>query len=184
MIRVINIIILSVCFASVLTGCAHMQQLPPDMPDDFGFTLYYGPYGKNILNTFEQTYTKDLIGEGQVTVKLAMTKAELRKVYERIIEIGIMCFPGSIEPEENVIRTWEDADRKYDLRKSHPFTLEQLRVRMNGEEHGLSFFIGVCHGPTGRIPYTPFYLLIQLIQEILYDKSEYRVLPPADGVYG
>jgi hypothetical protein len=183
-IRLVRIITTSILFAVIFVCSAVSQKLPPDMPKDFGFTLRYGYYGKNILNTCDQTFTKDMILQCPVTVNLAFTKTELKKVYDKIMELGIMCFPGSIYPEESVLSKWKDADRKIDLRKSHPITVEQLRVRMNGVERELSFIIGICRGPNGRIPYTPFHLLIQLIQEILFNKMEYRDLPSVDVVYG
>jgi|SRR5690606_30849312 len=38
-------------------------------PRDFNFILEYGVLNKNRLNTFDQTYKKDLVMDGEVTTK-------------------------------------------------------------------------------------------------------------------
>ncbi|WP_413377567.1 hypothetical protein [Alkalihalobacillus sp. 1P02AB] len=69
-------------FLLLLIGCSEMT-LPKEMPEDFEFRLKYGYGAKNNLNTFDNTFTKDLIDRGQVEVDLQLTKAELieRKDY-------------------------------------------------------------------------------------------------------
>jgi hypothetical protein len=62
--------------SSASTTTSKEVGLPGDQPSDFAFVASYGPYGKNWLDTFTGTFTKDLISptKPNPTVDLRLTR--------------------------------------------------------------------------------------------------------------
>ena len=60
------------------------QSSPTDIPEDFGFVLKYGVKARNVLDTFEGTFTKDLIRAGTKTTELVLSKVESQVILEEI----------------------------------------------------------------------------------------------------
>jgi hypothetical protein len=55
----------------------------------------YGVWSKNELDTFEGTYTKDLIANGTVTTRLILTQEELTQIKQKSDEINFFSYPDS-----------------------------------------------------------------------------------------
>jgi len=53
----------------------------PDRPEEFELVFRYGVSAKNVLDTREDTFTKDLILDPSITVQLALTERELDTVW-------------------------------------------------------------------------------------------------------
>src|SRR5690606_32110144 len=66
-------------------------------PRDFNFILEYGVLNKNRLNTFDQTYKKDLVMDGEVTTKLILTKEEMEIIFKMMKRIDLFNYPEEIE---------------------------------------------------------------------------------------
>jgi hypothetical protein len=180
-------IVASILLTVTFAGCGVSQKLPPDMPKDFGFILRYGVDGKNILNTFEQTYTKDLIMKGTITVKLSFTAPEMKMLYDTMMSIGIMSFPPSIQSRGMEFHTTMNADSSYTVTGSFmtvtPHSFDALEVRMNGAHHSIMSDQFDCLDAEDPVRCRDFDFLIRLIQEILKRKKEYRDLPKPEGGY-
>lgn len=80
----------------------------PSHPEDFEIVLKYGVRTRNILDTREGTFTKDLILDPPVTVKLTLTERELDTIWHLIQENGFYTLEEqswarakSISPEYN-----------------------------------------------------------------------------------
>jgi hypothetical protein len=80
--------------AFVLLSCSDQGLSPQDR--DFNILLRFGVNGRNELNTFENTYTKDLILDGTITVSLVLSDSELQAIKERLIETGFFSYPDTL----------------------------------------------------------------------------------------
>jgi hypothetical protein len=130
--------------------------------------LYYG-FG-NELNTFEQTYTKDLVLDGYITVDFWLTEAEQESIRNKLDVVDFFHFPDTliyqigtdsimvrIEPDPG----WQflrvaDANRDKIVYWCYPFSVENEFVPRLVE-------------------------LKNLIIDIIESKPEYAALPAAKG---
>ena len=64
-------------------------------PESAGFNLEfkYGITARNVLDTFEGTYTKDMVIDPPITVELSLSAAEKEMIYEKIVEIDFFSYP-------------------------------------------------------------------------------------------
>ncbi len=72
--------------------------------------LYYG-FG-NELNTFDMTYTKDLVQDGYITVKFWLTEAEQESIRNKLQAVDFFNFPDTliyqIGPDSIMVRIEPD----------------------------------------------------------------------------
>lgn len=95
-------------------------QMPVTMPPDFAFSVRFGITGKNEINTFNGTVTKDLVVKGTAQAELVLTDSELADIYARLRTINIYR-ELNLEPDtRNCVQT--------------PFDEEHWQIRLDGEE--------------------------------------------------
>ncbi|MEK4251717.1 hypothetical protein [Paenibacillus sp. FSL W7-1287] len=131
-------------------------------PDDFNFTFSYGVLHKNKLDTFENTFTKDLIIDGLIQTDLVLTDDEKKRIYEKMQEINLFDYPefsAGVNGEPTV---------------GYIFVVER-----NGEEQT----IGWSGGFTNEQKHQRFKSLVDMIIEIINSHEEYKALPEASGGY-
>ena len=63
---------------------------------DFEFELSFGCYGKNNINTFEDTITKDLVSAGRITTDYIMPEDVRRRVFIMLRDMDIMNYPKNL----------------------------------------------------------------------------------------
>lgn len=83
-------LLLSVCL--IFIGCSKTITEPD--PQLLKIHLYYG-FG-NELNTFEQTYTKDLVLDGYLTVDFWLTEAEQESIRNKLYVVNFFNFPDTL----------------------------------------------------------------------------------------
>ena len=137
-----------------------------DIPDDFNFALKYGVKGKNILNTFEGTFTKDLIRAGEITTDLRLTRNEMVAIYEQMQTLKLWDYPEVFPPLH--IRGFRT-----------PNPIYHFKIQAEGEEKRI-FSDGSIYGVYEA---EDFRDLIKNIIELIFEKEEYKKLPEADGGY-
>jgi hypothetical protein len=76
----------------IIIGCSKTI-IEPD-PQFLKIHFYYG-FG-NELNTFEQTYTKDLVQDGYVTVDFWLTEAEQESIRNKLQVVDFFNFPDTL----------------------------------------------------------------------------------------
>ena len=78
-------------------GCDWSETLPESRPSDFNIIFKYG-YGtvnnRNILNTFNGTYTKDLGRNPSVTIDFSLSDEDMDRIYQKMLEIDFLCYPN------------------------------------------------------------------------------------------
>ncbi len=96
-------LIIVICLIAVVatSGVIAYQALivntgPKIDPDDpFNIVFRYGVWAKNELNTFNGTFTKDLIINGTVTTALVLSEEELDGLQQKIVDMGLFAYPDS-----------------------------------------------------------------------------------------
>lgn len=62
---------------------------------DFNLIFKFGVGAQNELNTLDQTFTKDMIVDSNITVTLSLSKEELDTIYQKMIEIDFFSYPDT-----------------------------------------------------------------------------------------
>lgn len=153
---------------------------------NFVFQYGYSSTPKNVLDTYKETYTKDMVSDPSVTVKMVLSGEELDRILQKMKEIDFFDYPdeffikiapgspsGVVTPNlkyyfkvehEGIIKElwWDDEIIWQDeFIKESP---EEIIIENKGEAEKL-------------------YELISLIREIIENKPEYRELPKPKSGY-
>jgi hypothetical protein len=150
----------------VLAGCT----APPADVSSFNLIFKYGVTAKNELNTFERTYTKDMVMDPSITVELSLTEAELDRIYQKMVEIDFFDYPDefSVPVEEGELVTIVTPYSSYYFKVEYDSAVKELRWEdeiVNPDEKA-----------------ERLRELIQLIRDIIESKEEYKELPaPTSG---
>ena len=91
-----------VVVVSGTAGCA----VPPPGEANFNLIFKYGVMARNELNTFQGTCTKDMVSDPSITVNLSLSKEELDRIYQKMVEIDFFDYPDefsvSVPPGQSV----------------------------------------------------------------------------------
>lgn len=141
------------------------SKMPDEIPSDFNFKLNFGVLGKNEVNTFEGTITKDLIENGTAIAKITFTDSELDAIYQKMKEINI------VEEKKLIPNT---------ACSQEPYSIDQWEITINGESYTHLVSGEYCELTNDAEQ------LIQLrnfVFNIVKQKEEYKKLPEAVGGY-
>lgn len=128
---------------------------------NFNFIFKYGVGGGNILDTFTETYTKDMITEEPVKIDLKLSEIELQNIYNKIIELDL--FNKTPLQKSNIQRT--------------PCSSFYLKTEINSSQKELSW--NDCNGEIKE----DFNQFTDYVIKIIESKIEYQKLPPIKGGY-
>lgn len=130
---------------------------------DFNLLFQYGVYEGNILDTFSNTYTKDMVMDPPITLGLKLTDEEKRKIYDKIIEIDFFNYPD-----------------EFDYPVSIPPSSYSIYVDYYSKTK-------CCHwgysSPDSDPRVGKLNELARLIRDIIESKKEYKRLPQPRGGY-
>jgi len=156
-------------FLALLSLCCSDSGISPESRD-FNLRLRYGIGAKSELNTFQNTYTKDLILDGTVTAPFVLSDAELQEIKRKMIEIDFFSYPDTF----TLVRT------DTIVVSLEPYPTYNFEVKYNSSIKRLHWDDGII---TSNQKATRLRELIALIRTIIEAKPEYRQLPPARGGY-
>ena len=149
----------------LLGGCSNeFDNTHKEMPADFDFSLKYGVYGKEEVNTFQDFIVKDLVEDGTVQASLTLSEQDMNDIYNEMMILNIM--------DELELK-------KEDGCEFEPPTLSVWEIHMNGETKKFSYK-GYCETPKDVLK---LYQLEDFIQKIIIDTEEYKKLPAVNGAY-
>ena len=141
---------------------------PPTRPEHFDFIFKYGPMAKNVLNTLNGTYTRDMVIGPSVTINMTLTEDDLDRIFRKMIEINFFDYPETfVVPRKDVYGYVTPFDR-------------------------YRFFVEYCDVKTVKWDAEELYRnreatslkeLCDLIIEIIESKPEYKTLPKPRGGY-
>jgi len=159
------VVVILVVVVAIVFGQSNDSTSPSmtgETPGDFDFVFRYGVGAKNELNTFEGTYTKDMVEDPSVTIDLALSEEELMGVYQKIVELDL--FEKSTEPLETGFSVT-------------PCSSYYLRVQKGSEEQETSW--NNCEGAVD----SAFGEFTEYITGIIESKEGYQELPEPRGGY-
>jgi len=133
------------------------------------FVQIYFKYGfKNVLNTFENTYEKDLILDGVIKIKFWFTAEEQNGILEKAQEVNYFSIPDTLQNDSTLVII-------------DPSPGEQiLRIKFQAKDK-TTIWTYPLNEDNSQV--NDFMKLTNFIRSIIESKPEYKRLPPARGVY-
>jgi len=138
------------------------QNRPTGGPSNFNLIFKYGVGAKNELNTFDQTYTRDMVLDPPVTINFKLSDNELAGIYQKINDLKL--FDKNKEKTDgNMFRT--------------PCDSHYLKVQIDSTQKDLSW--DNCRGEISD----KFQQFTDYIIQIIETEDEYKNLPTPKGGY-
>ena len=160
-------------YDAVKHGCEWSVTLPESRPSDFNLLFKYG-YGtinsRNILNTFNATYTQDMEKDPPITMDFSLSDEDMDRIYQKMVEIDFFCYPDEFVipvPEDELVSGF-DPYQGYFFRVECDHRIKVLQWednRLNKNEDA-----------------DKLRELIQRIRNIIESKDEYWDLPQPRGI--
>lgn len=94
-----------------------------EVPEDFNFSLIYGTYGKQKVDTFEDIVVKDLVEDGTIEADISLSQNEMEQIYHEMLKMDIMAV------------TEEDLDETY---VTEPPSFSEWTIHMNNTTNSFS----------------------------------------------
>ena len=164
---------------ALLSGCVKSGDPGKlEMPDDFAFSLSFGFEGKNNIDTYNGTFTKDLVSAGTETISFLIPSDEMKKIFESFVSNNIAGLPDDINVEAQ-------ASMGDTASSQTPAEFFTLTYTCNQETRTI-----VCNdggpwdgrkGPTdSRNRLVTF---VDYVREYVFSSDEYKEMSPQVGAY-
>ncbi|MDP2885375.1 MAG: hypothetical protein Q8P51_10185 [Ignavibacteria bacterium] len=155
-------------FTLLCFSCSELSSPRPET--DFNVHLRYGILARNEVNTFENTFTKDLILEGTITVPFYLSRDDLGSIEAKMEQIDFFSYPDTFAVNsQDSVQGIVTPNSTYDFKVRYHSTLKTL------------FWDDAIIASDPRA--AKLRELILLIRNIIESKPEYKQLPPARGGY-
>jgi len=153
--------------ALLVVSCSDSGTSPESRNFDLKFS--YGVDARNVLNTFENTYTKDLVIDGTTTVSFVVPDSQLQRISSKMSEIGFFEYPDTfgIPTGDTIVYVTPHSTYIFDV--SENSTEKHLYW---SDSHMLKDSAAV-----------KLRRLISLIEDIIVSNPTYSQLPPTKGGY-
>ncbi len=159
--------LLLLLFILLPLACSENTTDPSFRP--FDVQLKYGILGRNELNTFDNTFTKDLILDGVVTTRLVLSGEDLDTIGSRFAAIDIDSYPDTF-----VVPTRDP------IGFITPHSTYSMKIR-----RGLTF--KEVYWEDSIVSSDPRAAnlrgVMEFVRALIESKPEYQQLPPARGGY-
>ncbi len=152
----------------ILAGCGGAGDNAQE--EGFNFIFKYGVTGRNTLDTFEGTFTKDMVTDPAITISFNLTAEEMDSIYQKMVEIDFFNYPDkfSITVPEGELKT-----------EVTPYATYYFKVAYDGNIKELLWDDKYTNSDAQADKLKE---LIHLIRDIIELKPEYQVLPePTSG---
>jgi hypothetical protein len=163
------LVLIVLCLA--FTGCTSIATARENNQNDFNFIFKYGVSGGNTLDTFQGTYTRDMILDPAKTIHLTLTADEMNSVLQKMLDIDFFNYPDkfSVQVADNEIKT-----------EVAPYPSYFFQVEYQGKIKKLLWHAKYVNSDP---PADKLKELINLITGIIESKPEYQALPKPSGGY-
>ena len=168
-----SIVIIFICCLSLNSYCQEKSNNPDDSTHSFNFILKFGVANKNIINTFNHTFTKDLVMGPDTTISLYLSELELDTIKAEMERIHILDYPKIFTPP------WRDNPNVYDM-TVFPNSSYYLKIQFGNQIKEVSWDdsndskINIAKKLRG---------IISKIIKIIVNKEEYKKLPNSRAAY-
>ncbi len=138
--------------------------------DDFNFQLNFNTYGKDQIDTYKGTFTKDLVMDGTKTIEFKLPNYIKKDIYNSMMDIDIMSFPDTLKVEGMSVT---------------PSCDYKLTVTIKGKTKVIIWNEGFYTDMTTNLPKdnVNFLKLVKDIRDYIYSTDEYKNMPKANGGY-
>lgn len=138
--------------------------------DGFNFKLNFNTYGKDQINTYNKTFTKDLVLNGSQTIDFEFSTEVKQQILELMTKMNIMSCPDDLKVEGMGIT---------------PPCHYKLTVTIKGETKTIIWDEGFYSGMTENLPRdnVNFLKLVEFVSNNIYSMEEYKNMPEANGGY-
>jgi hypothetical protein len=160
-------------FVLALLGCQPVKYLPAN--DDFNLVFRYGAGKQNELNTFDNTFTKDMVNEPPVKVGMVLSATELTQIRTKMEAINFFSYPERLSSA-----TGRAGNVVGGLMIPHQGFY--FKVVANGRQKELWWADNTIPGQEGEMA-RKLRELTTLITAIIEAQEEYRSLPVPKGAY-
>ena len=177
LITILSLIFLATAFA----GCAETispvipkttHSVPPPASDEsFNLIFRFGVTAGNVLDTYQDKFTKDMIEDPPITIDLRLTETEMDRIYQKMVEIDFFNYP------ERFMITLPPGESTSII---IPFSIYYFKVEKGSQIKILQWDDRITN-PDEKAD--NLRELIDLIKNIIAWKDEYRKLPPPKGGY-
>jgi hypothetical protein len=153
-----------------LAGMAGCDEAEPEAAG-CNLEFRYGVMAGNILNTFEGTYTKDMVTDPPITVELSLSEDEKDIIYQKMVEIDFFSYPDEFSvdvPPDGIIG------------KVTPYSSYYFRVEHDSQIKELRWDDEITNTDEKADRLRE---LITLIRSIIETKEEYKSLPEPTSAY-
>ena len=133
------------------------------------FVQIFFKYGfNNELNTFNNTYKKDLVLDGSITVTFWLTADEQNRILAKAKEIDFFTLPDTLEGDTTFVII--DPNPGY----------QTIRIKNENDDNTVQWIEPLNHNNSNFIKALELY---NYIISIIEAKPEYKKLPPSRGGY-
>jgi len=171
----IFLIIASCVILFCLTSCDNNSAV---IQNDFNFSLNFSTYGRDIIDTYNNTFTKDLVSAGTETIDFVILMDKMNEIYEAFVELKIFDLPDDINAQAQLtmgesITEWE------------PHNNYILKYTFNGETRTIICNDGGPWCADSGPPDTRERLVqfVKIISDYIYSTEEYNKMSPFEGGY-
>lgn len=154
------------------TYAVYQFALQPCTDSDFNLIFRYGVGAKNVLNTFKGTYTRDMVGDPPITVRLCLSEEELDRIYQKMVEIDFFNYPDKFHVQVHLEGVVGEVP---------PYSTYHFKVKYNNSEIKELVWADNIISENERAD--KLRELIKFIIEIIESKPEYKRLPEPRGAY-
>ncbi|TVX91522.1 hypothetical protein [Cohnella terricola] len=133
-----------------------------DYPKDFDFTFKYGVMTKNVLNTFNGEYTKDLAMDGLISINYQLSVNDKKRIFEFMKDIDLFNYPDEVEGLNQLPSSGYEFEIQYNGKKKNIIWNGEFNDELKDQE---------------------FKELTRLIIGIIESSEDYRSLPESNGGY-
>jgi hypothetical protein len=166
--RKMKTILLIITLAFIVLSCTDSGTAPENR--DFNLKLRYGILSRNELNTYRNTYTKDLILDGTITIHFVLSAKEFQQIRNKMDEIDFVSYPDTFVAVTNdTLLGMVTPNPTYEFEVKESSSIK--RLYWNDAI--------ISQNPKA----TKLRELITLIQTIIESNPMYLKLPPARGGY-
>lgn len=140
-------------------------------PDDQFVRLYY-QYGKDEINTFNNTLTKDMVVDPNITISFKFTADEQKAIIEKAKETGFFAMPDTFKyvPERE--------DMGIDINPN--FGPQTLRIQYGNLDKRV-VLVPPIYGTS--VQFKNYGILRGFILDLVFSKPEYKKLPQPRAGY-
>jgi hypothetical protein len=164
------IIVLFIVICSLVIGECSSPTIQNEMPD-FNFLLKYGVGGRNEMNTFHGTLTKDLIVDSSITISFRLSNDELSVIRDRLYSIRFFDYPDTMKTQHK---------GRHIKKFVAPHDTYFLRVQLGTQTKAVFWEDSDLSDDARAIALRS---TIKLIRGIIETRPEYQRLPKARGGY-